>query len=73
MDCEDTLNSSGVIPEVDVDDMCEYKFDYSFDVQLDTQGELQIHDIYDLLNQVEYEHFVFPIDSMHESIYGYDY
>ena len=33
-----------------------------------TQGELKIHDIYDSFNEVEYEQFMFLIDSMHESV-----
>lgn len=35
---------------------------------LDAQGELQIHDVCDTLSQIVYKVFVFPIDSIHESI-----
>ena len=38
---------------------------------LDTQGELHFLDICNLVNEVEYEHFVFHIDSMYLS-YVYD-
>lgn len=31
-----------------------------------TQGEFQIHDICDSLNQEKYESFVFPLDGMHK-------
>ena len=40
--------------------------------QLDTQGELHFLDIYNLVNKVQYEYFVFPLDSMHFSYVHYD-
>ena len=38
---------------------------------LDTQGELHFLDMCKFVNKVEYEHFVFPLDSMHKS-FGFE-
>ena len=44
----------------------EEKSDFICLSHLDAQGQLRIHDICNSFDQVEYETFVFPIDSMHK-------
>ena len=39
---------------------------FTYSSHLCTKGELEIYDEYDSLNKEEYEHFMFPLDSMHE-------
>ena len=51
----------------------EEKSNFICPSHIDTEGELQMYDAYDSLNQVEYEHFVFPIDITHELVFGDDY
>lgn len=41
--------------------------DFMYPSHLDTQGELYFLDICNLVNKVEYEYFMFPLDSMHPS------
>ena len=36
--------------------------------EMQSQGELKMHDIYNFLCEVENEHFAFLVDSMHESV-----
>ena len=72
--CEDTLGGYGVISDFDDDVMCEYKSDYSFEIQLATFEEMQsqgMSDIYNSFDEVEYKAFIFSIDDVHESVYKY--
>ena len=71
---EDITEGFGVVSKFEDDVMCEYKSDHSYELQLVTlgemqsQGELKMNDMYDSFYEVEYEYFVFPVDSMHESV-----
>ena len=64
-----------MVSEFDEDVMCEYRSSYSYELQpttleeMQNQGESKVHDLYDSFYEVEYEHFVFLVDSMDESIY----
>lgn len=70
-DCDDTMESFGVVSKVDVDDMCEYKSNYSFDCQLVAKEKSQIQGMNEAFYQIEYEHFIFLLDSMHGSVCEY--
>jgi hypothetical protein len=71
---EDTLEGYEMFLDYDEDVMCEYKYDFSFDIYLETleemksQGELKMHDIYNFFREDGSEHFVFLVDSMHELV-----
>lgn len=71
---EDTSEGYEMFSDYDEDVICDYKSDCSFDIQLETleemqsQGELKMHDIYNFFYENESEHFVFLVDSMHESV-----
>ena len=71
---ENTSEGYEIFSDCDEDVMCEYKSDYSFDIQPETleemqiQGELKMHDIYNFFYEVENEHFAFLVDNMHESV-----
>ena len=70
--CEDTSGGCEVISDFDDNVICEYKSDYSFEVQLATFEEMQsqgMSDTYNSFDEVEYKAFVFPFDDVGESVH----
>ena len=68
-DCKESLEDSDsrLVSDIDIDDMCEYKSDFSFVYHLVIHENTQFQGMCDLFSQVEYESFIFKVDNMHNS------
>ena len=68
-DCKESLEDSDsrLVSDIDIDDMCEYKSDFSFVYHLVIHENTQFQGMCDLFSQVEYESFIFKVYNMHNS------
>lgn len=67
VDFKEPLEDFGLVSNIDVDDICEYKSDFSFEYHSVIHEDTQFQALCDPFPQVEYETFIFKIDNMHNS------
>ena len=65
-DCEEPLKDSG--SDSNIDDICEYKSECSHECYPTMQKDIQLEGMYDPFYQVEYDAFIFEVDSMQEML-----
>ena len=66
-DCEEPFEDLGLVSDFDIDDMCEYKLEQSFEYNLTMHKDTHLQGMCDPFPHVDYEAFIFEIDSMHDS------
>lgn len=67
-DFKESFEDPGLVLDSDVDDICEYRSDCSFDSYPIIQKDTHFECMSGLFPQVEYEAFIFENDSMHEPL-----
>lgn len=66
-DCKEPLEDYGLASNFDIDYICEYKSNWSFENHSIINKDTQFQGMFDLSPQVEYEAYILKIDSMHDS------